>query len=258
MSEESLILVSSEEGVCWIRLNRPDKLNSMTLKMHEMVRKALDDAEADDSVGSIVITGAGRAFCAGADVSALGTLAPEEAKDFSEKGQETVKKIRGHPKPVIAAVNGYALGGGCELATACDFRIASEKARFGQPEIGLGLVPGWGGTRLLARLIGPAKAKEMILTGGMVNAEEAAEIGLVMKVVKVEKLEEEAANFAKALASGAGLALKAGKMLLNADDGIDESLAAEADSFSALFSTEDFKEGVAAFLEKRKAAFKGK
>jgi len=258
MSEESPILVSSEEGVCWIRLNRPDKLNSMTLEMHEMVRKALDKAEADDSIGSIVITGAGRAFCAGADVSTLGKLTPEEAKDFSEKGQETVKKIRGHPKPVIAAVNGYALGGGCELATACDFRIASEKARFGQPEIGLGLVPGWGGTKLLAGLIGPSKAKEMILTGGMVNAEEAAKIGLVMKVVEVEKLEEEAGNFAKALASGAGLALKAAKMLLNADGGIDESLAAEADSFSALFSTEDFKEGVAAFLEKRKAAFKGK
>jgi len=258
MSEESPILVSSEEGVCWIRLNRPDKLNSMTLEMHEMVRKALDDAEADDSVGSIVITGAGRAFCAGADVSALGKLTPEEAKTFSEKGQETVKKIRGHPKPVIAAVNGYALGGGCELATACDFRIASEKARFGQPEIGLGLVPGWGGTRLLAGLIGPAKAKEMILIGGMVNAEEAAKIGLVMKVVEVEKLEEEAGNFAKVLALGAGLALKAGKMLLNADGGIDESLAAETDSFSELFSTEDFKEGVAAFLEKRKAAFKGK
>lgn len=258
MSEERPIRVSIEEGVCWIRLNRPDKLNRMTLEMHEMVRSALNDAETDNSVGSIVITGTGRAFCAGADVSSLGKLTPEEAKTFSEKGQETVKMILRHSKPVIAAVNGYALGGGCELAIACDFRITSEKARFGQPEIGLGLVPGWGGTKLLAELIGLAKAKEMILTGGMVNAEEATEIGLAMKVVEVEKLEEEAGDFAKALASGAGLALKAGKMLLNAGVSIEDGLTAEAEAFSALFSTEDFKEGMAAFLEKRKPTFKGK
>jgi enoyl-CoA hydratase/carnithine racemase len=258
MSVERSIMVSIEEGVCWIRLNRPDKLNSMTLEMHELVRIALNDVKTDNSVGSIVIIGTGRAFSAGSDVSSLSKLSPEEAKTFSEKGQETIKEIMRHPKPVIAAVNGYALGGGCELALACDFRITSEKARFGLPEVSLGLIPGWGGTTLLAGLIGMAKAKEMILTGSMVNAEEAREIGLVMKIVEVDKLEEEAKNFAKFLASGAGLALKAGKTLLNAGVEIEDGLTAEAEAFSTLFSTEDYKEGVAAFLEKRRATFKGK
>ena len=139
MTEEKPILVKVEGETCWISLNRPDKLNSMTIEMHEMVRGALDEAEVDASVGCVVITGVGRAFCAGADVSHLAKFSPEEAREFSEKGQETIVKILKCPKPVVAAVKGYALGGGCELAVACDYRIASDKARFGQPEISLGL-----------------------------------------------------------------------------------------------------------------------
>lgn len=258
MTEEKPILVESKEGILWIRLNRPDKLNSMTVEMHGMVCHALDEAEADESIGAIVITGEGRAFCAGADVGKLGKLTPEEAKEFSEAGHRTVMKILSHPKPVVAAVNGYALGGGCELATACDFRIASVKARFGQPEINLGIIPGWGGTQLLSKIIGPAKAKEMIFTGSMVGAEEALQIGLVNKVVEVDNLEEEVKSFTMPLSRGPRKAMKEAKILLGEDQDLKKSLNAEAEAFSGLFSTQDFKEGVAAFLEKRKPDFKGR
>ncbi len=258
MAEGKPVLVKTEEGICWISLNRPDKLNSMTLEMHETVRGAIDEAEADDTVGCIVVTGVGRAFCAGADVSHIAKFSPEEGREFSEKGQETIVKILECPKPVVAAVNGYALGGGCELAAACDFRIASDKARFGQPEIGLGLVPGWGATQLLRRIVGPAKAVEMIATGAMVNAEEAQRIGLANKVVDLEKFEEEVKAFAYSLARGPGLALKLAKKLIKVDQGLYESLKEEAEAFGELFATEDFKEGTSAFLEKRKPSFKGK
>jgi len=167
-------------------------------------------------------------------------------------------KILSHPKPVVAAVNGYALGGGCELATACDFRIASVKARFGQPEINLGIIPGWGGTQLLSKIIGPAKAKEMIFTGSMVGAEEALQIGLVNKVVEVDNLEEEVKSFTMPLSRGPRKAMKEAKILLGEDQDLKKSLNAEAEAFSGLFSTQDFKEGVAAFLEKRKPDFKGR
>lgn len=259
MAEEKPVLVETEGGVCWISLNRPDKLNSMTLEMHEMVREALDAAEADASVGCIVITGVGaRAFCAGADVSHLGKLSPDEGREFSEKGQETILKIIRHPKPVVAAVNGFALGGGCELAAACDFRIASEKARFGQPEINLGLIPGWGATQLLQRIVGVAKAKEMISTGAMLGAQEALQAGLVNRVVEAEKFEEEVRAFAESLTRGPGIALSKAKELINMSLRLEDGFKAEAEDFGGLFETEDFKEGVAAFLEKRKPSFRGK
>lgn len=259
MSEEKPILMKVEGGICWISLNRPDKLNCMTVEMHELICEALDEAEGDGSVGCIVITGAGnRAFCAGADVAQLGRLSPYEAKEFSEKGHKTLTKILLHPKPVVAAVNGYALGGGCELAAACDFRIASEKARFGQPEINLGLVPGWGGTQLLQRIIGPARAKEMIMTGAMLNAQEAQHLGLVNKVVEADELNEEVRAFAESLSRGPNMALMEAKRLVNLTLEFDEGLTEEANAFSKLFSTEDFKEGVAAFKEKRKPSFKGR
>ena len=259
MAEEKPVLVETEGGVCWISLNRPDKLNSMTLEMHEMVREALDGAEADASVGCIVITGAGaRAFCAGADVSHLGKLSPEEGREFSEKGQETILKIIRHPKPVVAAVNGFALGGGCELAAACDFRIASEKARFGQPEINLGLIPGWGATQLLQRIVGPTKAKDLISTGAMLGAQEALQAGLVNRVVEADKFEEEVRAFAESLTRGPGIALSKAKKLINMSLRLEEGLEAEAEDFGGLFATEDFREGVAAFLEKRKPSFRGR
>lgn len=259
MSEEKPILEKVEEGICWITINRPDRLNSMTLEMHQLIYEALDGAEKDNTVGCIVITGAGnRAFCAGADVSQLGKLSPEEAKEFSEKGHQTLTKIYQHPKPVIAAVNGYALGGGCELAMACDLRIASEKARFGQPEINLGVVPGWGATQLLPRLIGPTRAKEMIMTGKMIDAQAAQQIGLLNKIVEADKLMEEVKDLAASLAKGPGIALMEAKKLLNLDLRLDKGLTEEAKAFSRLFSTEDFREGVAAFKEKRKPSFKGR
>ena len=258
MTEEKPVLVKTEDGICWISLNRPDKLNSMTLEMHEMVREVLDEAEADASVGCIVITGVGRAFCAGADVSHLAKFSPEEGKEFSQKGQETIVKILKCPKPVVAAVNGYALGGGCELAVACDYRIASDKARFGQPEISLGLVPGWGATQLLQRIVGPAKAMEMITTGSMLRAQEALQAGLVNRVVEAEKFEEEVKAFADSLAKGPGLALMSAKKLIKVDQGLLDGLKDEAEAFGSLFATEDFREGTSAFLEKRKPTFKGK
>lgn len=259
MSEEKPILVKVDEGICWITLNRPDKLNCLTGEMHEQICEALDEAEADVSVGCIVITGAGnRAFSAGADISHLEKFSHDEANDFSEKGHKTLTNIISHSKPVIAAVNGYALGGGCELAMACDFRIVSEKARFGQPEINIGLVPGWGATQILPRTIGPAKAKEMIMTGAMLDAQEAQRIGLINKVVKAEELEEEVRAFAASLSHGPGLALMEAKRLVNLSLEISDGLTAEANAFSKLFSTEDFKEGVAAFKEKRKPSFKGR
>jgi enoyl-CoA hydratase len=259
MAEEKPVLVETEGGVCWISLNRPDKLNSMTLEMHEMVREALDGAEADASVGCIVITGVGaRAFCAGADVSHLGKLSQGEGREFSEKGQETILKIIRHPKPVVAAVNGFALGGGCELAAACDFRIASEKTRFGQPEINLGLIPGWGATQLLQRIVGPARAKEMISTGATLSAQEALQAGLVNRVVEADKFEQEIRAFAESMTRGPGIALSKAKKLINMSLRLEEGLEAEAEAFGGLFATEDFKEGVAAFQEKRKPLFRGK
>jgi enoyl-CoA hydratase len=259
VAKEKPILVKVDGGICWISLNRPDKLNCMTVEMHELIWGALDEAEADGSIGCIVITGVGnRAFCAGADVSHLEKLSPNEAKEFSEKGHKTLTKILNCSKPVVAAVNGYALGGGCELAAACDFRIASEKARFGQPEINLGLVPGWGGTQLLQKIIGPARAKEVIMTGAMLNAQEAQQIGLVNKVVEADKLKEEVGAFAESLSRGPNIAVMEAKRLVNLSLELNEGLTEEANAFSKLFSTEDFKEGVAAFKEKRKPSFKGR
>lgn len=259
MSGESPVLVEVEGGVCWIRLNRPDKLNSMTLEMHDLIQESMDKVVDDASVRCVVFTGVGeRAFCAGADIANFPKLSPDGAKEFSEKGQKTVQKILGYPKPVIAAVNGYALGGGCELATACDFRIASEKARFSQPEISLGLIPGWGGTQLLPSIVGPAKAKELIMTGAMVKAPEALQMGLVNEVVEPEKLEEAVGALAQTLVGGPSIALRKAKKLVNDYANLTEGLSAEAKAFSELFSTEDTREGVAAFLEKRKPDFKGK
>jgi len=259
MTEEKPILTKADEGIYWITLNRPGKLNSMTLEMHDLICEALDEAERDDSARCVVITGTGdRAFCAGADISQFPTLTVDDARAFAEKGHRTTRKIMEHPKPVVAAVNGYALGGGCELAIACDLRVASEKARFSQPEINLGLIPGWGATQLLPKLIGKGRAFEMISTGRMAGSEEAKEMGLVNKVVELENFTEEVKTYVQGLVAGPGVALKKVKELLNASPDLEKGLESEADAFGSLFTTEDMKEGVAAFQEKRKPAFKGK
>ena len=259
MSEEKPILTSKDDKVSWISINRPSKLNSIDPAMLDILAKELDKAEADIGVKCIVITGVGdRAFSAGADVSVLSKLSSEEAKTIiSVKGHQTLLKILRSTKPVIAAINGLALGGGCELATACDFRIASDKARFGQTEINLGLIPGWGATKLLTRIVGPAKAKEMMMTGCILSAEEALRIGLVNRIVPADRFQEDIKEFATILANGPSIALSEIKKLVNDDIISTEKLDDEAESFSKIFTTGDLKEGFSAFFEKRKPSFKG-
>lgn len=259
MSKEMPVLVKKEDSVCWIRLNRPGKLNTIIPKMLDLLSEALDDAEDDPSVRCIVIKGTGgRAFCAGADITFLKRLSSSEAIDVSKKGHKTLMKIQNISKPVIAAIDGYALGGGCELAAACDFRVASDKSLFGQPEVNLGLIPGWGGTQLLPKLVGFTKAKEIIITGKILSAEEALKAGLINKVLALDNYEEELKTFITSLVKSPPLALAEAKKLINIGLASEVGLNAEAEAFSGLFSTKDFEEGISAFSEKRKPIFIGK
>lgn len=208
---ESIIL-KKEEGVGWLTLNRPHRLNTLTTDMIDEMNLALNDFEADKEIKCIVITGTGeKAFSAGADVTAFTGVTPATAVEASSKGQALYTRLERISKPVIASLNGYALGGGLEMASACDFRIASEDAQLGQPEINLGLIPGWGGTQRLVRLVGLARAKQMIMLGDRISAEEAAKIGLVNKVVPKAKLHEETLALAKRLADGPPRRSKIGK-----------------------------------------------
>jgi enoyl-CoA hydratase/3-hydroxyacyl-CoA dehydrogenase len=255
------IIVKKEEGVGWITLNRPHRLNTMTLDMMNEFISALGDFEADKEVKCIVITGAGeKAFSAGADVTAFTGITPSMATDASMKGHELTARIEALGKPVIACINGYALGGGLELSLACDFRIAAESAQLGATEIKLGLMPGWGGTQRLARVVGLAKAKELIMLGERITAEEAHKIGLVNRVVPRDKLVEETVTFAKSFVEGPPVALKAAKLALNyaTQVPLDVGLKFESEAFGIVLSTKDVMEGVSAFMSKRKPEFKGK
>jgi len=254
------IIVKKEGNIGWIVLNRPHRLNAMTIELLNELSTALDEFEADGDVRCIIITGAGdRAFSVGADVTSFSSLTPVTAVEASSKGQEVISKIEKISKPVIAAINGYALGGGLELALACDFRIASETSQLGQPEIKLGIIPGWGGTQRLPRIIGLAKAKELIMLGDRITADEALRIGLVHKVVQVDRFKEEVKAFARKLAEGPPIALKCAKYALNL--GVQASLEAglriEAEAFGMVISSKDVIEGITAFFEKRKPEFKG-
>jgi len=257
----SEIIVKAEEGIGWIILNRPQRLNALTLKMADEVIQALDEFTANRDVRVIVIRGAGdRAFSAGADVTAFTEIpSPHNVIELSQKFQAMMDKVEATPKPVIAAIDGFALGGGCELIQACDFRIATTRSEFGQPEIRLGLIPGAGGTQRLARLIGVAKAKELIMLGERISAEEAYKMGLVNKLVEPSMLEEEVRSLAKKLAEMPPVALKAAKISINYGTQVplNVGLNLEKSLFSLLFSTKDFIEGVSAFLSKRKPEFKG-
>jgi len=255
------IIVKKEEGVGWLTLNRPHRLNTLTSEMIDEMSSALNDFEADKEIKCIVITGTGdKAFSAGADVTAFTGVTPATAVEASSKGQALYTRLERIGKPVIASLNGYALGGGLEMASACDFRIASEDAQLGQPEINLGLIPGWGGTQRLIRLVGLAKAKQMILLGDRISAEEAAKIGLVNMVVPKAKLHEETLAFAKRLADGPPVALKLAKEALNFGSQVplDVGLKLEAAAFGIVMSTKDVMEGVSALMSKRKPEFKGK
>jgi len=254
------IIVKKEGTLAWLTLNRPHRLNTLTTDMIDEMQSALNGFEADKEVRCIALTGAGdKAFSAGADVTAFTGVTPSMAAEASAKGQALFTRLE-RGKPVIACMNGYALGGGLEMALACDFRIASENVEVGQPELNLGLIPGWGGTQRLVRIVGLARAKQMIMFGDRMSAEEASKIGLITKVVTRAKLVEETTAFANRLADGAPVALRLAKEALNFGTQVplDVGLKLEANAFGIVLSTKDVMEGVSAFMSKRKPEFKGK
>jgi enoyl-CoA hydratase len=257
MNPETLILETSD-GVTLIRLNRPEALNALNSQLLGELVAVLDAAEADDAVRCLVITGSERAFAAGADIKEMSdkTYAEMFRQDFFGTAARRIEQFR---KPIIAAVSGFALGGGCELAMLCDFIIAAETAKFGQPEINLGVAPGIGGTQRLTRFVGKSKAMEMILTGRMMDAAEAERSGLVSRVVAADKLVEEALAAARKIAGQSPLAVMMNKELVEAayETTLATGVSLERRMFHSLFAFEDQKEGMAAFIGKRKPEFKG-
>ncbi|TND10389.1 MAG: crt [Bacteroidetes bacterium] len=254
------LLSAAENGICTITINRPDKLNALNQATLKELRQALNEAVADPEVKGIIITGAGpKAFVAGADISEFSGLNEEQGRAFAANGHEIFRAIELCPKPVIAAVNGFALGGGCELAMACHMRIASELAKFGQPEVNLGLIPGYGGTQRLTMHIGRGRATELLMTGDIINAQDAYRVGLVNYLVPPEQLIPKCTEILQRIASKAPLAVAEIVKCVDAHytDGVD-GYAFEVDAFGRCSGTEDFKEGASAFMEKRKAVFKGK
>lgn len=260
MSNYETITVEKRDRVSILTINRPDKLNALNSKVHLEGVSALDELRTDDSVRVVVITGAGeKSFVAGADISEFAGQTPVTQRNlFYEK--TLFNSIDNFPKPVIAMINGFCLGGGCELALACDIRTASENARFSQPEINLGIMPGGGGTQRLTRLIGEGRAMEMILTGDMIDAPTALKFGLVNHVYSLEELEAKTLELADKIAEKAPVALQLSKEAVKfaSRSNLDEGLRREVDLFAICFSTEDKQEGVSAFLEKRKPDFKGR
>jgi enoyl-CoA hydratase/3-hydroxyacyl-CoA dehydrogenase len=256
------VKIEREQNTLWIILNRTHRLNSFNDVLLEELGDALDTAEKDPSVKCVVIMGDGdRAFSAGADLTMFGKATPVKAEEFSRLGQKVFGKIEEMSKPVIAAINGFALGGGLELTMACDFRIAAEHAELGNPEISLGLIPGWGGTQRLVRLVGLPRAKEIIMIPGMkLKADEALKIGLVNKVVHYDKLREETTALAQKLSDGPPVAMKYAKHALNYGTQVplEAGLRMEASMMGLTFATDDLKEGVEALFAKRKPEFKGK
>lgn len=259
--EFQFIIYEKSEGIATITLNRPEALNAWSKELAKEFLTAMDDARKDENVKVVIITGAGeKAFSAGADIKAMKGMNALKARALSQMGYEVCNAIERIEKPVIAAINGYALGGGMEISMACDFRIASEKARMGQTEINIGLIPGWGGTQRLTRLVGKAKAKELVYTGKIIDANTAFQYGLVSKVVPAEEFMAAVRQFAKELTSKAPVALKVAKSLIDTGTDIDlkAALALEREGFGVVASSEDLQEGVSAFIEKRKPTWKGK
>ena len=255
---EKPVLMEKKDGVLIITINRPSKLNSMTLEMLDLISQYLEEAKRDSDTKAVLFKGAGdRAFCAGADITQFPTLTTIGARKVTETGHRAFSKILEVQKPVIAAINGYCLGGGNELIQFCDFRLASEKARFSQPEVSLGLIPGWGGTYMLPKLVGLTAAMDLILTGRRIDAEEAKNIGLVTHVYPVEEFDAKVDEFVKALVEGPPISIRAMKKLVTNDPDMKEALRAEAEAFADLWNYGDLKEGIAAFGERRKPDFKG-
>jgi len=253
------ILFEVENQVVTITFNRPKVLNAVDSETMLELNNAVNRCKEDENIKAVILTGTGdKAFVAGADVAEFKDKSPQEAMKFMELGQDTLRLIETMGKPVIAAVNGFALGGGTEIAMACDVRFASDKARFGQPEILLGLIPGWGGTQRLSRLIGMGRTKELIMSGEQITAQRAYEIGLVNRVFPGEQLMEETRKFTQRLAGMPSFAIKMAKYAINYgyDLALDNARNLEIQCVSQCFSTQDLKEGMAAFLEKRKPNFK--
>ena len=248
------------DRVATLTVNRPDKLNALNDATIAELGQAIDQIRLDDAIGGVILTGAGRAFVAGADISELSSQSAVLAKARSRAGQDVFRRFETCPKPVIAAVNGFALGGGCELAMSCHIRIASDAAKFGQPESKLGILPGYGGSQRLARLVGKGRAMQLLMTGEMIDAAEAYRIGLANKVVPAAQLLAEANNMMQAILANGPLAIA---LCIEAIDrglemSLDEGLILEANHFGLLAATDDMREGMRAFLEKRTPAFKGK
>ena len=254
------IVYEVKDGIATITFNRPKALNALNGALLAELSRALDEIAADEDIRVLILTGAGdKAFVAGADISELATFDSLKAKAFGRRGHDIINKLQQLPIAVIAAVNGFALGGGTEISIACDFIYASENAKFGQPEINLGVIPGFGGTQRLPRLIGTNMAKELIYTGKMISAAEALQLGLVNKVVPHDSLMAEVLKTAGAIASKGKVSLREAKQAVN--KGMDVDLASgcgiEIDAFALSFASPDAKEGTSAFLEKRQADFKG-
>ena len=255
---DGTLLLEKSDGIALITINNPQVLNAMTVASYELLEQMLTGLETDSSVGVVLLTGAGdKAFVAGGDIRYLETLGVEGGREIALLAHRVYDRIEAFPKPVIAVINGYALGAGCELAMACDLRIAAESARLGQPEVKLGIIPGFGGTQRLSRLIGKGRAKELIFTGEMIDAREAWRIGLVNRVVPADRLLEEARAVAAKMLDKSSSAIRIAKEAI--ENGLEMDFARatryEADLFALCFATADAREGLKAFVEKRPPKF---
>ncbi|NVN91498.1 MAG: enoyl-CoA hydratase/isomerase family protein [Desulfuromonadales bacterium] len=252
------VLMEITEGLATVTLNRPRALNTLNRETLDALDHVVHELAERADVRVIIVTGSGsKSFCAGADIAMMHDLQPREAREFAVKGQRILRALECSSKPVIAAVNGYALGGGCELALSCDIRLASSEARFGQPEISIGTIPGFGGTQRLSRVVGKSRALELLLTGDKIDAREAVRIGLANRVVAQEDLLYEATELAKKIQQKSGYAVALCKESVNRglDLDLDQACALEAQLFGLSFASHDQKEGMAAFLEKRQPIF---
>jgi len=256
------LILEKKDGVAKLTVNRPNVYNALNPETMQEIGSAIAEVDKDESVKVLVITGAGeKAFIAGADITTFPSLTPNQAKEFAKLGQiKITRALENLGKPVIAAVNGVAMGGGCEIVLACDFIVASETAKFGQPEINLAILPGWGGTQRLPKIVGAFKAKELCMLGDPIDAKEAERIGLVYKVAPPAKLNETVSELCNKLMGKSSIALRLTKSSIDKalDTEIDAGLAYESEMFSKAFTTEDHIEGAKSFIEKRKPVFKGK